>query len=102
MRLKNSITAICWVSVFVFTMTSSVFATQTHQGEGEVVVIDVKGKKVKLDHGPIKSIGWGGMKMFFDVEDADMLEDIKVGNQVEFEFVKTKDGKFVITDLEPK
>ena len=75
-------------------------AAQSHHGVGTVTAIDKKGKKVEFDHGPIKSIGWMGMKMFFDVDDRELLDEIEVGDKVDFEFIKTRDGRFVVTDLE--
>jgi len=75
-------------------------AAQPHHGVGTVTAIDKKGKKVELNHGPIKSIGWMGMKMFFDVDDSDLLDEIKIGDKVDFEFIKTRDGRFVVTDIE--
>ncbi|MDX8410260.1 MAG: copper-binding protein [Mariprofundaceae bacterium] len=77
-------------------------AEQTHRGEGTVKEINKKDGRVKLAHGPIKSIGWGSMTMFFDVEDAELLDEIKPGDKVSFEFSKSKDGRFVVIDLEPK
>jgi len=84
----------------IFTGESILVAAQSHHGKGKVTKIDKKGKRVELKHGPIKSIGWMGMQMFFDVDDADMLDDIKTGDTVEFEFIKTRNGQFVITDIE--
>ncbi len=75
-------------------------AAQSHHGVGTVTAIDKKGKKVEFDHGPIKSIGWMGMKMFFDVDDRELLDEIEVGDKVDFEFIKTRDGRFVVTDIE--
>ncbi|GAV20671.1 Cu(I)/Ag(I) efflux system periplasmic protein CusF [Mariprofundus micogutta] len=76
-------------------------AEQTYQGEGTVKEINKKDGRVKLAHGPIKSIGWGSMTMFFDVEEADLLDEIKPGDKVSFEFSKSKAGRFVVIDLEP-
>jgi len=75
-------------------------ANKTHHGTGTVMEIDKKAGKVKLDHGPIKSIGWMSMKMAFDVEDAAMLDDIKAGDKVGFNFIETRDKRFVVTDIE--
>ncbi len=75
-------------------------AAQSHQGKGTVKVIDSEKNRIKLAHGPIKSIGWGAMKMFFEVEETDLLEDLKVGDKINFEFLKTRDGRFVIIDIE--
>ncbi len=75
-------------------------AAQSHHGVGTVTAIDKKGKKVELNHGPIKSIGWMSMKMFFDVDDRELLDEIEIGDKVDFEFIKTRDGRFVVTDIE--
>ena len=84
----------------IFTGTTMLVAVQSHYGKGKVTKIDKKGKRVELKHGPIKSIGWMGMQMFFDVDDEDMLDDISVGDVVDFEFIKTRDNHYVITDIE--
>lgn len=75
-------------------------AGKIHHGTGTVMEIDKKAGKIKLDHGPIKSIGWMGMKMAFDVEDLAMLDDIKAGDKVGFDFVETRDKRYVVTDIE--
>ncbi len=80
--------------------TLMLVAAQSHHGVGMVTAIDRKGKKVEFDHSPIKSIGWTGMKMFFDVDDRELLNEIEVGDKVNFEFIKTRDGRFVVTDVE--
>ncbi len=91
-----------WLTVAGLGLSFSSIAAQSHHGEGTVKTIDMKERKIELDHGPIKSIGWMAMKMFFDVEDRELLEEVEVGDQVEFEFVKTGDGRFVVTDIELK
>ena len=75
-------------------------ANQTHHGVGTVTGIDYKAGKIELKHGPIKSIGWMGMKMSFNVEDVDLLDEVEEGDKVAFEFIETRDGRFVVTDIE--
>jgi len=75
-------------------------SNQTHHGVGTVIAIDNKAKKIELKHGPIKSIGWMGMKMFFDVDDAELLDEVEVGDKVDFDFIETRDKRYVITDIE--
>lgn len=75
-------------------------ANQAHHGEGTITSIDSKAKKVELKHGPIKSIDWMGMKMFFDVDDTDLLDEIEVGDKVDFDFIETRDKRYVVTDIE--
>lgn len=75
-------------------------SNQTHHGVGTVTAIDNKAKKIELKHGPIKSIGWMGMKMFFAVDDSELLDEVEVGDKVDFEFIETRDKRYVITDIE--
>ncbi|HEC17115.1 MAG TPA: copper-binding protein [Sedimenticola sp.] len=77
-------------------------AAQNHHGVGTVTQIDRKGRRVELKHGPIKSIGWMAMTMFFEVEDADLLDEIEVGDEVDFDFIETRDKRYVITDIETR
>jgi len=84
----------------IFSGELIIIAAQSHNGTGTVTKIDKKGKRVELNHGPIKSIGWMSMQMYFDIEDVDMLDDIKTDDTVNFEFIKTRDNRYVITDIE--
>lgn len=77
-------------------------AAQSHHGEGTVTAIDKKDRRIELKHGPIKSLGWMGMKMYFDVDNADLLEKVTVGDKVDFKLIQTRDERFVITDIEVK
>lgn len=45
-------------------------------------------------HQPIMALMWPSMTMPFAVDDKSVLERLKVGEQVEFEFVR--DGKNVV------
>jgi len=77
-------------------------AAQTHHGEGTVTAVDQKGKRIEFKHGPIKSIGWMGMQMYFSVDDAELLDGVRVGDKVDFDFIETRDKRFVVTDIEVK
>ncbi len=114
MKLKSIITASMTVLALGASMvpvqasTENVVSTQalmlasnqTHHGVGTVTAIDSKAKKIELKHGPIKSIGWMGMKMFFAVDDAELLDEVEVGDKVDFEFIETRDKRYVVTDIE--
>lgn len=71
-------------------------SSDTHYGKGEVLTIDKKMQKIKLAHGPIQSLNWGPMQMFFFVEKPELLNDIKVGDTVNFSFIKAENGRFVV------
>ncbi len=114
MKLKSMITAsitVLALGAFIAPVQANAESTlskqalmlasnQTHHGVGTVTAIDSKAKKIELKHGPIKSIGWMGMKMFFAVDDAELLDEVEVGDKVDFEFIETRDKRYVITDIE--
>jgi Cu/Ag efflux protein CusF len=76
-------------------------AAVTHAGRGVVDKIDLPQGKVNLTHGPIKTLGWMGMTMDFNVKDPAILKNIKPGQQVKFDVVKLESGRFYITRVEP-
>ena len=59
-----------------------------HKGVGVVKKVDAKAGTVTLDHEPIKSMNWSAMTMSFVVKDKKLLEKLKDGKKVEFEFVQ--------------
>ena len=70
----------------------------THKGTGTVKKSDPAGGKVTIAHDPIKSMQWPAMTMGFTAKDKKMLEEIKPGAKVEFEFVQQ--GKdYVVTKI---
>ena len=75
---------------------------QVHKGEGVVKEVDAGKARIKIEHGPIKSLGWSGMTMFFDVANASLLTGIKPGDKVAFELDRDKNGRFVITAIAPR
>lgn len=100
MKLKNRIAVFLTILALCISLPSVLHAAQNHHGEGTVTAIDENGKRIELKHGPIKSIGWMSMTMFFEVEDADLLDEIEVGDKVDFDFIETRDKRYVITDIE--
>ncbi len=67
--------------------------------DGEVRRIDLAGKRVTLRHGEIKNLDMPGMTMAFEVEDGTLLQDLKVGDKVQFAAVK-KGRAVVITQIQ--
>ena len=59
-----------------------------HKGTGVVKKVDAAKGAVTLDHEPIKSANWSAMTMTFNVKDKKMLENVKSGQKVQFEFVQ--------------
>ncbi len=67
--------------------------------KGEVVTIDKPADKVKLKHEPIPELDWPAMTMFFAIADKSQLDVLKVGDKVEFEFVRKEGGAPLITQI---
>jgi Cu/Ag efflux protein CusF len=52
--------------------------------KGEVRRIDIDNKKVTIKHEEIKSLDMPPMSMVFYVENPKLLEEVKLGDQIEF------------------
>jgi Cu(I)/Ag(I) efflux system protein CusF len=72
---------------------------KSYSAKGEVVAVDSALSKVKLKHDPVPELKWPGMTMFFNVADKSLLDTVKTGDQVEFEFVKVDGGGPLITKI---
>ena len=69
-----------------------------HQATGRVVRVNQKRGQVTLDHAPVPSLDWPSMTMGFQVKDPALFEKLKVGAEIEFEFMQ--DGKkYVVTNV---
>jgi Cu/Ag efflux protein CusF len=53
-------------------------------GTGTITAVNVAGRKVTLDHGPIAAIKWPAMKMEFPAAASVDLSKVKVGDKVRF------------------
>lgn len=74
--------------------------TTFSMADGVVEDVDKKNKSVVLKHGPIKSktIEMGPMTMPFNVKDASLLSQVKVGDKVKFN-AENVDGVATVTSL---
>lgn len=72
-----------------------------HQGRGTVDAIDAAAGTVSLNHGAIASLKWPAMTMEFKVANASLLQGLKPGAPVAFEFVEHHPGEWMITSLTP-
>ena len=72
-----------------------------HQGVGTVDSIDAKAGTVSLNHGAIASLKWPAMTMEFKVANAGLLQGLKPGAAVAFEFVERQPGDWVVTSIRP-
>ncbi|HAJ72584.1 MAG TPA: cation transporter [Methylophilaceae bacterium] len=74
---------------------------KSYSAKGEVVSIDNAAGKIKLQHEAVSELKWPGMTMFFNVADKALLDTVKTGDQVEFEFVKVDGSGPSITKIKP-
>lgn len=75
-------------------------AAEIHQTTGVVKDVDLEKGRVMLAHDEVPSLNWPGMTMAFTVQDDALLADLKSGQEVEFDFIEEKGGKFVITQIQ--
>ena len=74
-------------------------AAKTELADGEVKKIDSETGKITLRHGELKNLRRPGMTMAFRVQDAAMLEQVKVGDKVRFAADRVN-GAITVVQLE--
>jgi Cu(I)/Ag(I) efflux system protein CusF len=84
---------------------SSAFANDAHHrpaalSDGEIRKVDKSAKKLTIKHGPLLNLDMPAMTMVFQVKDAKMLDQVKVGDKVKFEAELLPGGKTVVTRIE--
>lgn len=72
-----------------------------HKTEGTVDSIDAKSNTISINHGPVASLKWPSMAMEFKLANGALLQDLKPGAAVAFEFVERGPGEWVITAIKP-
>jgi len=72
-----------------------------HGAEGTVDGVDAAAGAVSVTHGPVASLKWPAMTMEFVVANAALLDKLRPGARVAFEFVERQPGEWVITGVQP-
>jgi Cu(I)/Ag(I) efflux system protein CusF len=78
----------------------SVLGSTAHAdwASGEIRRLDVENKRLTIKHGEIKSLDMPPMTMVFYVTNAEMLNNLKVTDLIEFKVVE--EGKrFMVTEI---
>ncbi|MFA7293690.1 MAG: efflux RND transporter periplasmic adaptor subunit [Rhodocyclaceae bacterium] len=75
--------------------------TVGHQAEGSVDSIDTQAGTLMLSHAPVASLKWPAMTMEFKVANAALLQGLKPGAAISFEFVERQPGEWVVTSIKP-
>ena len=70
-----------------------------HQAQGTLEAINADGT-VSITHEPIKSLGWPGMTMDFELANSSLAQGIKPGTAIAFELVERGEGVWVITRMQ--
>ncbi len=76
-------------------------AAASAMAEGEVRKIDKDAGKLTIKHGELQNLQMPAMTMVFRVKDPAMLDQVKVGDKVNFVAEKVG-GQFTVTRMEPK
>lgn len=99
---KHIILAVIGAMLLAVQAPQAAASSHTHRAEGIVRAVDAQAGKIKIEHGPIRSLGWSGMAMFFDVADPALLKGLRPGDRVAFELARKPDGRFAVTAIAPR
>lgn len=70
----------------------------THQASGSIEAVDPVAGTLRINHGPVASLGWPAMTMDFVVSDKALLNNLKSGDAIAFEF-HDRGGDYVVTSI---
>ena len=74
-------------------------ASISHHADGVVDSLDAKEQTISISHGPVASLKWPAMTMEFKLANATLLNGLKPGTKLSFEFVERQPGEWVITGV---
>lgn len=72
-----------------------------HKAVGTIEDIDATAGTVSINHGPVASLNWPAMTMEFAAANNALLQGLKPGTEISFEFVERQPGEWVITSVLP-
>jgi Cu(I)/Ag(I) efflux system membrane fusion protein len=78
---------------------SAVMLPDTASGVGRVVSVMPAHGMIEIDHGRIDAINMPAMSMIYETADGTSLEEIAVGNRVEFTIVQDPSGGWLLTGI---
>jgi Cu(I)/Ag(I) efflux system periplasmic protein CusF len=61
---------------------------KVHKGTGKVTKVDPAANSVTIAHEPVSTMNWPAMTMTFKAKDKALLEKMKQGEKVDFEFIQ--------------
>jgi Cu/Ag efflux protein CusF len=66
---------------------------------GEVKKVDISAGKLTIKHGPLENLGMDAMTMVFHVKDPAMLQQVVVGDKIDF-VAEEVNGALTVTTLQ--
>lgn len=76
-----------------------VATTGQPQGTGKVISVDAANNSIKLEHDPIKALGWPKMKMSFTADKSVDLSSFKEGDAVSFTLKPVGKDDYVLSTV---
>lgn len=76
-------------------------ASNMHAAEGTVDSVDTKAGSASITHGPVASLKWPAMTMDFKVRDPALLQAMKAGAKISFEFSEQAPGEWTVVRVVP-
>ena len=76
----------------------STVSTSDNVSHGEVKKIDKSTGKLTIKHGPLNNLGMDAMTMVFRVADPVMLDQVKVGDKIDF-IAEEPNGQLTVVQL---
>jgi Cu(I)/Ag(I) efflux system membrane fusion protein len=73
-----------------------------HVARGRVDSVDAAAGSVTLEHEPVPSLKWPAMTMDFKLANPALLQGLKPGTRLNFEFVERQPGEWVVTRIVPE
>ena len=71
----------------------------SHHAEGTIDEIDAASETFSISHSPVATLNWPSMTMEFKAANASLLEGLKPGDAIVFEFVERGPGEWVVTSI---
>ena len=72
-----------------------------HRASGRIDDYDARTGTASIEHGPVASLNWPAMTMEFKIANEALLNGLKPGARIDFEFVERQPGEWVVTRVTP-
>ncbi len=70
-----------------------------HRAQGSIDAIDPKAGTMSINHGAVPTLKWPAMTMQFKAANPSLLNGLKPGQPISFEFVERQPGEYVVTSI---